>query len=172
MCFSFFIDSNLFLFCRNDDEEDCENNLETNDQILAINGILLETGAAIEFALDYLNRIRRERAAKKPFKVQILIARDISRHLVHKNLKKPHLVLDKFVRAASSSSLSSIASLASQTQQTQPQPQPQPITKKSFTQEPAQLIYCLNDGSLRIVGGLFKQDDVYDNKEVRFNHHN
>lgn len=167
----FFFLSTL-IYCRNDDEEDCENNLETNDQILAINGILLETGAAIEFALDYLNRIRRERAAKKPFKVQILIARDISRHLVHKNLKKPHLVLDKFVRAASSSSLSSIASLASQTQtqqQQQTQQQSQSYnTKKSFTQEPAQLIYCLNDGSLRIVGGLFKQDDVYDNKEVRF----
>ena len=131
----------------------------------------METGAAIEFALDYLNRIRRERAAKKPFKVQILIARDISRHLVHKNLKKPHLVLDKFVRAASSSSLSSIASLASQTQtQTQTQTQQPIVARKSFTQEPAQLIYCLNDGSLRIVGGQFKQDDVYDNKEVRLNH--
>lgn len=164
------------------------NNLETNDQILAINGILLETSASIQFALESLHKIRCERANKstssssssssrrhnnqqrRPVPVEILIARNVDKSLVRKNKKKPHLVLDKFVRAASSSSLSSLASISSQQLQQQQQQRPPNYYSVTNSQEPAttastssrrqQLIYCLDDDSLRVTSATTTTTDV------------
>lgn len=123
----------------------------------------METSASIKFALESLHRIRCERVRKKkkPFPVEILIARNVDKNIVRKNKKKPELILDKFVRAASSSSLSSLASLTSQNNQNNKVKSQENNTNSKLNQ----LVYCLEDDSLRVTSA-FGQKDYYDNKKV------
>jgi hypothetical protein len=140
---------------RNDDEDDCENNLESCDQILAINGILFDTTASIKFAYENLRVLKCEKS-RKPLPIEILIARNVNKRLVRKNLKKPHLVLDKFVRAASSSSLSSLASISSLNR----------TPKSNNRRESGQILYSLDNDWLR-VGSTIRQEENLDSKKVK-----
>lgn len=92
--------------------------MESNDQILNVNGVYFDNTVNFRVAYELLlgqiysnSQVDSAGFSKKLTKFELLISRNIKRKLIKKNLKKPRIILNSYIKP--SSSLSSISSASS-----------------------------------------------------------